>query len=135
MTQKYCPNCTSPLRTETRPYSHRGVYLGRFDFYVCPVCSRVLTPKQTALAIEEASKSKGLWGADRGTIRVLVNVVPPSINRPGLKVLGQVPDELIVDVWDDEKAVPNDPEAPTAADPDAATPPTTFVNQPTPIPC
>lgn len=70
MTAKFCPHCGSPLAIEDRPYASRGVYLGRFQFYVCSVCRRTYHPKQTSLAIQSAAKALGIWGlgAPKGLI-------------------------------------------------------------------
>jgi len=51
------------LRSEVRPYTLHGVYLGRFLFLVCTICYRVYHPERTSQDIETAARAKGLWGA------------------------------------------------------------------------
>jgi len=50
------------------------MYLGRFPFLVCSVCSRVYHPAETSAAIEAAARSRGLFPAE-----VSDNAVPPEI--------------------------------------------------------
>ena len=55
-----CPYCSSPLVSRSRPYYYSGFYHGRFDFLVCPVCSRTFQPLSTAQSIDTVLRSKGL---------------------------------------------------------------------------
>ncbi len=60
--ERLCPHCSSPVKEEVRPVALHGVRLGRFPVLVCTVCHRVYHPEKTSQAIEEAAKSKGVWG-------------------------------------------------------------------------
>lgn len=60
--KRNCPYCNVKLGTTKRPYSHMGVYLGHFEFDSCVVCRRFFQPKEVAIAIEQAARSKGVWG-------------------------------------------------------------------------
>lgn len=63
-----CPYCDVALEADSRPYMLRDVYLGRFEFLVCPVCERQYSPEETSRAIEEAAKENGLWGVEAAAI-------------------------------------------------------------------
>ncbi len=60
MPDSLCPYCETRLVTEARPYALHGVFLGKFDFLVCPVCRRIFHPRETSLKIEAAARIRGV---------------------------------------------------------------------------
>lgn len=76
MAQPVCPHCGTPMRTEVRPYSLHGIYLGRFEFLVCPIEGRVFHPESTSAAIEVVAREKGLFAPERTTDNT---AIPPAV--------------------------------------------------------
>ena len=67
MPDPICPFCETPCLIEVRPYAYHGIYLGRFEFLVCPVEGRVFHPLSTSAAIEAIAREKGLFPPEHET--------------------------------------------------------------------
>ncbi len=77
MTESRCPYCQTPLVARVRPYALRGIYLGRFQFLVCPVEDRVFHPKAASVAIEAIAREKGLFPLSSTVANN--DIQPPSV--------------------------------------------------------
>jgi hypothetical protein len=78
------PNCVhdgTQLQARVRPFAYGGVYLGRYEFLACPICSRTYQPMSTAAAIEKAMQAKGLFPLE---VRSGSNVLDPVVLEQSL---------------------------------------------------
>ncbi|MDA8054182.1 MAG: hypothetical protein M0Z77_00850 [Thermoplasmatales archaeon] len=42
-----CPNCSSRMERRLAPFKYHGMYIGRFDAYVCSFCHRTYFTEKT----------------------------------------------------------------------------------------
>ncbi len=66
-------------KVDVKPY---GMSIGKFDAQVCTECNETFFSEQTSDKIDEAAKSKGLWGLESRTkIGQVGNSIDVKINK------------------------------------------------------
>ena len=80
-----CPICEKgSLKTGKVKEEMFGVYLGEFPALICGKCGESFTDENTTKLIEEAAKSKGIWGLGRKT----------KITKSGNSLAVRIPKEI-----------------------------------------
>jgi hypothetical protein len=46
-----CPNCSSKMEKRLAPFKYHGMYIGKFDAYVCNFCHRTYFTEKTYKAV------------------------------------------------------------------------------------
>jgi|SRR3989338_2623089 len=81
-----CPVCEEgELRKGKIKESMFGVYLGEFPAEICSKCNESFTDSETTRRIEEAARSKGIWGIGKKT----------KITRTGNSLAVRIPKQLV----------------------------------------
>lgn len=63
-----CPICEKGTLEKGKIKEHMfGVFLGEFPAEICSNCNESFTDAETTRKIEEAAKSKGVWGMGKKT--------------------------------------------------------------------